>query len=104
MATAEEVNSAHNLWMLRAALNAAKEFDTDYKQRYGIIIMAMFYAQQLGYQVGMRVNDSELQWPVVFIELPTGQVSWHMPQHDRPFDGHSTQEKFARIDAWLEQS
>lgn len=43
-------------------------------------------------------HDEEVGFrPVVYIELPTGQVSWHMPEHPRAWDGHSTSLKYRRI-------
>jgi hypothetical protein len=47
---------------------------------------------------------------IVFIELPSGQVSWHihdsevdlvsfLPRRDDPWDGHDTAEKYRRCDA-----
>lgn len=61
-------------------------------------------------------DPSEPAWPVVFIELPTGQLSWHVSPDDvdlfahvdtygkdtpgRPeWDGHSTEEKYGRLGA-----
>lgn len=48
------------------------------------------------------------EWAVIWIELPTGQVSWHVPRtlveatdlERRPYqwDGHSRLEKNARIE------
>lgn len=55
-------------------------------------------------------------WPVLFVELPTGQVSWHVNPADLDlfghvrrtiagmpdapvWDGHTTDEKHARLDA-----
>lgn len=55
-------------------------------------------------------------WPVLFVKLPTGQVSWHISPDDvdlfphvrrtiggmpdaPPWDGHDTAEKYARLDA-----
>lgn len=46
----------------------------------------------------------------VFIDLPTGQVSWHfhdreahmfagLPEYTRPWDGHTTPEKYERVAA-----
>ncbi len=46
----------------------------------------------------------------VYIDLPTGQVSWHyhdsqaylfadLPPYTKPWDGHSTEEKYARVAA-----
>lgn len=46
----------------------------------------------------------------VYIDLPTGQVSWHyhdshahlfagLPPYDKPWDGHTTEEKYRRLEA-----
>lgn len=46
----------------------------------------------------------------VYIDLPTGQVSWHyhdreahwfadLPPYTKPWDGHTTTEKYRRLDA-----
>lgn len=46
----------------------------------------------------------------VFIDLPTGQASWHfhereahlfagLPEYTKPWDGHSTAEKYRRVAA-----
>jgi hypothetical protein len=60
------------------------------------------------------------RWPVVGIELPTGQVTWHVSQADfdklglaerlakvdhATWDGHSTEEKYRRLAAceWSER-
>ena len=36
-------------------------------------------AQKLGYNVGIRENGD---WPILYIDLPTGQVSWHISKTD----------------------
>ncbi|HHH39024.1 MAG TPA: hypothetical protein ENK50_05555 [Sedimenticola sp.] len=75
----------------------------DYDVRYGLVLEAMAVANRLGYAAGYRIDPDEPEWPVAFIELPTGQVSWHMPQHPIPWDGHSTDEKYdrcRRYDSW----
>lgn len=49
---------------------------------------------------------------VVFIDLPTGQASWHyhdsqaflfahLPPYEKPWDGHTTEEKYARLTQFL---
>jgi hypothetical protein len=51
----------------------------------------------------------------VYIDLPTGQVSWHyhdsqahlfagLPTYEKPWDGHSTEEKYARLAALRAES
>ena len=54
-------------------------------------------------------DDETPGWRVVFVELPTGQVSWHFHAKERPlfahvptkrtrWDGHSTQQKYRRLE------
>lgn len=57
------------------------------------------------------VNDAEPGWTMaVYINTPEGQLSWHIPDHEipmfedhctfsekSPWDGHSTEEKYARL-------
>ncbi len=55
-------------------------------------------------------NDWDPEWRnCVFIDLPTGQVSWHyhdreahlffgLPPYEKPWDGHSTPEKYERLE------
>ncbi len=58
----------------------------------------------------LEVDPKEPDWPVVIIELPTGQVSWHVPKAQLEWfvhlpsglfvwDGHTTDEKHRRIEA-----
>lgn len=56
------------------------------------------------------INTEDEDWPVVLIELPTGQVSWHFGKADWDlfdhipigspivWDGHDTEEKYRRLD------
>jgi len=55
-------------------------------------------------------DPDEVGWPVVYIALPTGQVSWHIAQADlplfahlqtdaRPWDEHTREERSARLAA-----
>lgn len=74
--------------------------DQDYTRRYGLVLRAMFTAHYAGFPAGVKIDPAEPDWPVFYIELPTGQVSWHMPQHGPEWDGHSTEEKYARINAF----
>lgn len=55
-------------------------------------------------------GEDDPDWRIVFIELPTGQASWHVAPDDwglfagvpaglvGAWDGHSTEEKYRRID------
>ena len=53
--------------------------------------------------------ENDWRW-IVFIDLPTGQASWHyhdreadlfsdLPPYTKPWDGHSTPEKYRRLAA-----
>jgi hypothetical protein len=83
--------------ILKILLETIKLNDTDYPNRYGLVLRALTVAHNLGLGAGIRIDPEEPDWPVAYIELPTGQVSWHMPQHPVPFDGHDTEEKYRRI-------
>jgi len=66
------------------------------------VIGAIHWALVIGYQAGFRFDSAEPEWPVAFIELPTGQVSWHLAQHPVVWDGHTTEQKYERIAAYCE--
>ena len=56
------------------------------------------------------VNNEDEEWPVILINIPTGQVSWHFGKADWDlfddipmgpeivWDGHDTDEKYRRLD------
>lgn len=69
-----------------------------YTERYRLVLHAMHLAAELGFAAGVGYDKAAIPgWPVFYIELPTGQVSWHMPAHPNPFDGHTTADKYERI-------
>jgi hypothetical protein len=76
----------------------------EYTQRNETILLAIIAAWSLHYEAGFRIDPNEPEWPVAFIELPTGQVSWHLPQHVKPWDLHTTAEKYERIRAYREHA
>jgi hypothetical protein len=86
--------------ILARILRRIEENDTNYEARYGLVFDALAHALQCGYAAGVAIDYAEPEWPVVYIELPTGQVSWHMPKHPVDFDGHSTTEKYERTRAF----
>ena len=92
------------LSMLQSVLLDAAKHDTDYEARYLDVLRAVAIAQRCGFAAGFRIDPQEPEWPVAYIELPTGQVSWHLPQHPVPWDGHTTDEKFDRIKAFAPES
>jgi hypothetical protein len=54
-------------------------------------------------------NDADPDWPIIYIETPEGQLSWHLNFTDmdlfdhvprvntNQWDGHSTAEKYRRV-------
>ena len=84
-----------------------------YYDRNQLAMLAAKLARLIGYETGWHVDDDEPEWPVLYIELPTGQVSWHIPMaevldqtvimhnHVRPWDGHTLEEKRHRIVQFL---
>jgi hypothetical protein len=76
--------------------------DTNYVIRYGLVWQAVSLAVECGIAAGVRIDPAEPEWPVAYIDLPTGQVSWHMPQFADPWDGHDTEEKYHRVRAFIE--
>lgn len=90
--------------ILQDNLRLIEEQDTNYEPRYALVMLAVAMAIAGGLEAGFRIDPAEPDWPVAYIELPTGQVSWHMPAHKPDFDGHTTAEKYKRIHAWIGQS
>ena len=74
----------------------------EYPLRNTQVYQAAGLASSLGYPVGVRLDPDEPLWPVLFIELPTGQVSWHLPAFSQGWDGHDTPTKYARCRAYAE--
>ncbi|MEA4926828.1 MAG: hypothetical protein VB084_16165 [Syntrophomonadaceae bacterium] len=91
------------MYILAEILKSIKDNDTNYDARYKLVFQAVCVALENGLQAGVRMDESEPEWPVLYIELPTGQVSWHMPQHIKAWDGHDTEEKYRRINEFIKQ-
>ena len=84
-----------------------------YSERAAVVAALARAARETGRKVWFGVDPKEPEWPVLFIDLPTGQVSWHFSAQDRDayasdisngsgkWDGHTTEEKYARLAAWL---
>jgi hypothetical protein len=90
--------------VLRETLVKIDKHDKDYGVRYGLVLHALHLAHELGMPAGVRIDPGEPEWPVVYIELPTGQVSWHMPEHPIDFDGHDSAMKSQRVLNWAHRT
>lgn len=84
---------------LKACLFRIASYDQmrAHEQRNRWIIQALHHALEAGYPAGIRIDPQEPEWPVVFIEIDTGQLSWHLPQHRGEWDKHTVEEKYDRI-------
>lgn len=82
--------------------DARAKVDPDwYRYRARYLWEAMYLARDAGFGVGVRLDPKEPDWPVLFIELPTGQVTWHIEAHSWAWDGHDTETKNARVQEFL---
>jgi hypothetical protein len=91
--------------LLKISLMVAVKSDQElknYEIRNRAIAISLYYAMALGWKAGIRIDANEPKWPVTYIELPTGQVSWHLPQHELEYDGHSVEEKNRRIAEFID--
>lgn len=86
------------------ALPAATLNDV-YADRNRLAQLAAYLAVQCGWRAGFEVKLSDAEWPVLYIDLPTGQVSWHIPRaeelpagrYEGAWDGHDNTQKAHRI-------
>lgn len=68
-----------------------------YSERNRLIYQALAAAESCGYPNGIQPDPAEEGWVIAYIELPSGQVSWHLPGYVGQWDGHSTAEKYHRV-------
>jgi hypothetical protein len=62
------------------------ELDKVYADR-NLVVQAFASAmEQAGRHVAWGVDESEPDWPVLYIETPAGQVSWHIPKAERIYE------------------
>jgi hypothetical protein len=97
-----------NFDLLQEAINAK---NMAYSERNKMLVAVCRMAIALGCNAGLgkHVGNWEEDWRnIVFIDLPSGQVSWHLhdcelnlfsflPTYNGTWDGHSTQEKWDRV-------
>ncbi|MFI7510667.1 hypothetical protein ACIBSS_28000 [Micromonospora aurantiaca] len=78
------------------------EITTAYEQRNALIWTALALAHEAGVPAGVGHDLTDPHPVVVYLELPAGQVSWHLPAHPTGWDGHSTTAKYARAQAFVD--
>ncbi|MGC9670963.1 hypothetical protein ACNTMW_31000 [Planosporangium sp. 12N6] len=78
------------------------EITIRYARHNTLIWTALALAHQAGSPAGVGYDPTDPVRPVVaYLELSTGQVSWHLPIHDFGWDGHTTNDKYWCIDTFL---
>jgi hypothetical protein len=91
----------------------AEALDSVYTERNKCVILALRMAVIMGLPAGIGFDEqAEESWKhVVYIDLPTGQVSWHIPYrfllevlelgvvpaYLKKWDGHTTEQKYQRV-------
>lgn len=78
-----------------------------YNRRNTLVKKAVSLATESGYKAGYVMHTPmedlisgvwEPEWSVVaIIQLPTGQISWHMDSRGIQYDGHSDSQKWDRV-------
>jgi hypothetical protein len=93
-----------------ASAEEQRAIDRVYAERNAVVALAARLALGAGYQAYVATDETQdAGWKnIVFIELPTGQVSWHvhdremgmfaqLPKGPNKWDGHDTAEKYKRV-------
>ena len=91
--------------------------DDAYFDRNQVVLLLSYLAADFGWDVW--VNNDDPEWPILFIETPAGQLSWHIPAKEMPkgitdwydlwkdgekvWDGHTLEEKRARISRLIDE-
>lgn len=72
-----------------------------YAFRNSLVYRALALAAASGMPCGVGPDPKEPDYLVVYIDLPdVGQVSWHVPAYRYGWDGHTHDDKTARINAY----
>lgn len=100
-----EYRESGNGWATKPNTTAAADADVYRERAHLIAHLAAIYPAVLQH----GADPAEPGWPVLYIELPTGQASWHISPDDldllehvpagaATWDGHDTAEKYRRLD------
>ena len=97
----------HDAELIELNARHAEELNAAYRERAHLIAaLAAIYPAEF------RENPDEdyEDWPIIYVQLPTGQASWHISPRDTDlfsgvkfgtdaeWDGHTTEAKYERID------
>ncbi|XCN71688.1 MAG: hypothetical protein Q3M24_15410 [Candidatus Electrothrix aestuarii] len=91
-------------------INQSSTLDDAYFDRNQAVQALAKLARQRGMKVGLHRDPDAPGWPVLMIDLPTGQVGYHLPEkevvgewpeYEKGWDGHSLAEKRERVARFL---
>lgn len=90
--------------------NQSSTLDDAYFDRNQAVMALARLARKQGFKVGLHIDPEEPEWPVLMIDLPTGQVGWHLkkedliglwPEYEKEWDGHSLDVKRDRMKTFI---
>lgn len=113
-----EALKAENLRLTARVAELERVKNSAYTERNQCVALIATMARLLGWKAGIaRHPEEDKSWEddwrtLAFIDLPTGQVSWHfhdsecnllsnLPVYRGTWDGHDTPEKYRRVRAAL---
>ena len=89
----------HELASLLRGIEQAERVE-EYIIRDHQIYQALGVGARLGYPVGVGLDLAWSGGPVIYLTLPTGEVSWGVLPFRAAGDGHDTPTKYARCRAY----
>ncbi len=93
--------------------NQSNSKEDAYLDRNLAVMALAKLAKQQGYSVGIKQDPQEPGWPVIMIDLPTGQVGWHIPESELcgagleyhgDWDVHTLNKKRQRIKDFIDMN
>lgn len=107
----ERCGDSHELWELTAEVDQLnKTKDNAYSERNKLVcLLTKLFPSSIEDHVLKEGEPWDEEWrKVIFIDLPTGQCTWHIHRDELPmfahltsqgriWDGHTTEEKYKRI-------
>lgn len=89
--------------------NQSSTLDDAYFDRNLLALAFARLALERGWTAGVLTDEAEPGWPVLYVDTPQGQVSWHLPAREvdaarwpvypGKWDGHDLEEKRRRLQA-----
>ena len=96
-----------------SSINAETERLLDvYAERNRIAQALGKMAMEMKYNVGIKNDSEDKEYVILYIDLPTGQVSWHIPrreligkfpEYNGNWDGHQIETKIERVEEYIKK-